>query len=165
MAKTLIVYYSWSNGNTEKIARQLQAATGADMMRIDTVTPYKGSHQQVVDQGLRETEQGYMPPIQPPEKDLSDYDTIIIGTPTWWYTMAPAVLTFLTENEWKGKTIIPFMTHGGWPGHVLKDMKKACAGAEFACEMEIQFDSQGGPKLVTAQSVLDRWIGQVQAFV
>ena len=162
MAKTLIVYYSWSNGNTRGIAEQLQAATGADIMRIDTVTPYQGTHQQVVDQGLRETEAGYMPPIQLPEKDLAGYDTIVIGTPTWWYTMAPAVLTFLTENDWKGKTVIPFMTHGGWPGHVLKDMKKACGGAEFACEMEIQFDSQGGPRLVTAQAVIDRWIQQVK---
>ena len=44
--------------------------------------------------------------------------------PTWWYTMAPAVLTFLTTNDFTGKTVIPFMTNGGWPGHVIKDMKE-----------------------------------------
>lgn len=165
MSKMLIIYYSWSNGNTRRIAEQLQAATGADLAEIDTITPYQGSHQQVVDQGLRETEAGYMPPIKPLEKDLSDYDTIAVGTPTWWYTMAPAVLTFLHEQDWTGKQVIPFMTHGGWPGHVLKDIKKVCGGAKFACEMEIQFDSQGGPKLVTSQSVIDRWIGQVKTLV
>lgn len=29
MRKMLIVYYSWSNGNTKRIAEQLQTATGA----------------------------------------------------------------------------------------------------------------------------------------
>lgn len=165
MSKTLIVCYSWSNGNTRRIAELLQAATGADLAYIDTVTPYRGTHQQVVDQGLRETEAGYMPPIKPLEQDPAGYDTVILGTPTWWYTMAPAMLTFLTENDFHGKTVIPFMTHGGWPGHVLKDMKKACKGAKFSCEMEIQFDSQGGPKLVTSQQVIDSWIAQVKATV
>ena len=49
MSKLLIVYYSWSNGNTERIAKELQAATGADIARIETVEPYTGTHQQVKD--------------------------------------------------------------------------------------------------------------------
>lgn len=46
--------------------------------------------------------------------------------------MAPAVLTFLSAYDWKGKTVIPFQTHGGWPGHVIKDMKGVCKGAAFS---------------------------------
>ena len=65
MDKILIVYYSWSNGNTEKIAKQLQAVTGAELVQIDTVQPYEGSYDAVVDQGQKEVNQGYMPPIQP----------------------------------------------------------------------------------------------------
>jgi len=38
--KMLIVYYSWSNGNTERIAGKLQQATGADMVKIETAVPY-----------------------------------------------------------------------------------------------------------------------------
>lgn len=60
--------------------------------------------------------------------------------------MAPAVLSFLSEHNWKGKTIIPFQTHGGWPGHVMKDIQAACAGAEFIHEQAVQFDSTGGAK-------------------
>lgn len=44
MKKMLIVYYSWSNGNTKRIAEQLQTATGADIVRIETVQPYQGTH-------------------------------------------------------------------------------------------------------------------------
>ena len=75
--------------------------------------------------------------------------------------MAPAVLTFLTEESWQGKTVIPFMTNGGWPGHVIKDMKAACKDAQFICEMQVKFDSTGGAELKTPQCDIDKWIEQV----
>ena len=54
MKKLLIVYYSWSNGNTERIAKTLQRAAGGDLLRIDTAVPYAGSYDDVVEQGQRE---------------------------------------------------------------------------------------------------------------
>ena len=99
MKKMLIIYYSWSNGNTERVAKQLQAATGADSMRIETVQPYEGGYDAVVRQGQDEVEAGYEPPICPTPYDVQDYDIIAIGTPTWWYTMAPAVKTFFARQQ------------------------------------------------------------------
>ena len=110
MSRMLIVYYSVSNGNTRRIAEQMQRATGADIAEIRTVQPYTGSYQDIVDQGQREVERGYKPEIRPLAVDLADYDVIAVGTPTWWYTMAPAVKTFLESHEWAGKTVIPFCT-------------------------------------------------------
>lgn len=161
MKKMLIVYYSWSNGNTRNIAEQLQKRTDADIAEIKTVTPYKGSYNEVVRQGQEEVERGYRPEIQPLAVNINDYDVIAVGTPTWWYTMAPAVNTFLYENNFEGKTVIPFMTNGGWPGHVIKDMEKLCKGAFFACEKEIQFDSEGGSHLVTSENEIDTWLQDV----
>ena len=40
MKKLLIVYYSWSNGNTERIAKLLQSVAGGDLLKIDTAVPY-----------------------------------------------------------------------------------------------------------------------------
>lgn len=162
MSRMLVVYYSWSNGNTKRIAEQLANRTGADIARIETVQPYTGSYDEVVDQGQREVNEGYRPPIQSLGVNVEDYDVIAVGTPTWWYTMAPAVLTFLEGKDFTGKTVIPFMTNGGWPGHVLRDMKKACGGAQFACEMEVKFDSQGGDHLETPQTELDAWMERVK---
>lgn len=160
--KLLITYYSISNGNTKQIAEQIQKATGADIARIETVNPYTGSYNTIVEQGQREVNQGYQPKIKPLGVNLSDYDVIAVGTPTWWYTMAPAVLSFLKSYDWKGKTVIPFQTHGGWPGHVIKDIKNACKGAEFIHEMEIQFDSTGGAKLVTPKTEIEAWLAQIR---
>ena len=162
MKKMLIVYYSWSNGNTEKIAKELQAATGADIAKIETSEPYTGSYDEVVDLGQDEVNRGYMRPIQALDVNVQDYDVIAVGTPTWWYTMAPAVKTFFHNENWKGKEVIPFMTNGGWPGHVIKDMKKACAGATASHEMEIRFDSTGGDHQETPQADVDTWIASVK---
>jgi flavodoxin len=156
--KTLLVYYSQAVGNTKTIAEKIRAALGCDMVRLDTVTPYTGSYDQIVEQGQREVNAGYQPPIQPLEVDLANYDRILVGTPTWWYTMAPAVRTFLNSQDWTGKTVVPFQTHGGWPGHTLDDMKKACRGASFANEGSIRFDDTGGPEMITKEEDLDAWI-------
>lgn len=160
--KILIVYYSISNGNTKQIAERLQKAIGADIARIETVIPYSGSYNDIVNQGQREVDQGYQPAIKPLSINPADYDMIAIGTPTWWYTMAPAVLTFLKSCDWQGKTVIPFQTHGGWPGHVMKDIKSICKGAVLRHKIEVQFDSTGGAELVTPEKSIEAWIEQVK---
>lgn len=108
MKKLLIIYYSWSNGNTERIAKMLQSETDSDILKIDTVVPYSGSYDDVVNQGQNEVQRGYEPEIKPLDINIADYDVIAVGTPTWWYTMAPAVKTFLHQQDFTGKTVVPF---------------------------------------------------------
>ncbi len=78
--------------------------------------------------------------------------------------MATAVKTFLEDNDFSGKTVIPFMTNGGWKGHVVKDMTKAAEskGAKVQNPMEIQFDSSGGAKQITSQKDVDEWINGIK---
>ena len=156
MKKLLIVYYSWSNGNTERIAKLLQGTAGGDLLKIDTAAPYSGSYNDVVEQGQREVDQGYEPELKPINVNAADYDVIAVGTPTWWYTMAPAVKTFLHQNNFTGKTVVPFMT---------KDMKSTCPGANFACEMQVQFDSNGGDHLETPENKIKAWAQSVKALL
>lgn len=165
MKKVLIVYYTWSNGNTEKIAGELQCATRADLEQISMVHPYMGSYEEVVAQGKREVESGFLPEIQPLAHDLSPYEVVAVGTPTWWYTMAPAVKSFFHDHDLSGKEVIFFQTHGGWPGHTLKDMAAACAGATEGPSMTVQFDSTGGSQQVTAQEEVDAWLAEAKAFL
>ncbi len=163
--RILVIYYSFSNGNTKKIAEDLQKMLDADIAQVDTVVPYSpygGINSAVVSQGQQEIEDGFCPEIKPLSYDIKDYDVIAIGTPTWWYTMAPAMLTFLKSQDWSGKTVIPFMTHGGWPGHVLKDIMACCKGARFMKGMEIQFDSRGGSKMITPRAEITAWIELVR---
>ena len=54
MAKTLVVYYSQSRGNTKKIAQEIASTLGADLAAIDTVQPYNCSYDELV-YGLSKT--------------------------------------------------------------------------------------------------------------
>ncbi len=78
MKKMLIVYYSWSNGNTERVAGKLQQATGADMAKIETAVPYSGRYDDVVKQGQEEVNRGYQPELAPMEVQTADYDVIAV---------------------------------------------------------------------------------------
>ena len=139
MKKLLIVYYS------ERTAKALQSVAGGNLVRLDTAVPYSGSYNDVVDQGQREVNAGFEPELKPLPINVADYDVIAVGTPTWWYTMAPAVKTFLHGQNFAGKTVVPFMTNGGWPGRVIKDMKAACPGAvgEAANVAELLMSDKG----------------------
>lgn len=159
--KTLIVYFSWSNGNTKRIAEMLQKKTGADIERIETAVPYPEDHNTTVMQGQKEVEEGFMPVLKPMKHDISQYDRIIVGTPTWWYTMSPAIHTFLHDHDFTGKTVVPFMTNGGWPGTVIKDMENAAKGASFRHAKEIRFDSQGKDHMITPLKEVETWIEEV----
>lgn len=152
-------------GNTEKAAEMLSRLTGGELLRIDTAVPYSGSYDDVVEQGQREVERGYEPELKPVGADIDGYDVIAVGTPTWWYTMAPAVRTFLHQNDLRGKTVVPFMTNGGWPGHVIKDMKALCPGADAVREMQVKFDSNGGDRLETPESKIEAWAQSVKALL
>lgn len=82
--KAIVIYYSYS-GNTRCVAEKIGKAIGADLVEIRTVKPYTGSYNDVVNQGQREVNSGFLPKIQPIDLDLRQYDTIVLGTPVWWY--------------------------------------------------------------------------------
>lgn len=155
--KTLVIYYSLT-GNTKSIADKIAAATGADVARIETLEPYTGSQNEISAQGKREVDSGYHPDIKPLGVNPVDYDRVVIGTPTWWYTMAPAVAAFLDSADLSGKEVVLYMTNAGWPGHVIKDMTAAAKGARIISGKEILFDSDGGTRMITPEAEIDEWI-------
>ncbi|MCH4053644.1 MAG: hypothetical protein LKG38_03720 [Atopobiaceae bacterium] len=89
------------------------------------------------------------------EHDPADYDVIAVGTPTWWYTITPAVASLLSAQDLAGKLVVPFMTNAGWPGSVIEDTSEAAAPATVIEPMEVRFDSNGGPRMVTSQNDVD----------
>ncbi len=158
----LVVYYTYTNGNTEKIAEQLAQACGADLAQIETAEPYPDDYDTTVKQAQDEIDAGFEPEIEPLEFDPAAYDVIAVGTPTWWYTMAPAVRTFLHSVDWTGKTVVPFSTSAGWPGSTNEDIKAEAAGAKIGPALEITFDSAGGTQQKTPQAEVDAWIASVK---
>lgn len=160
---TLVAYYSQSRGNTRRIAEMTADALDADLDEIRTVAPYPDDYNTVVEQGKREVDERYLPPIEPCKHAPEAYDRIVIATPTWWYTMAPAVATYLSEHSWVGKIVVPLQTHGGWPGQTIGDIENACAGARIEHPMGVQFDSTVGDRLVTPLADVRAWVDEIAA--
>ena len=127
--KILVTYFSWS-GNTKVIAEKIHTQVGGDIFRIEPVTPYPDDYQETAYGIAKEQkDKGIHPPIK--NTDISSYDVIFVGAPAWWYTMAPPVMTFLEQNNFEGKIIVPFVTHGGGGSYTIdKDMAKLAKGAK-----------------------------------
>lgn len=156
--KTIIIYYSYG-GNTQRIADMLKKELNCDAAEIETVNPYTGSYDSVVDQGQKEVESGFMPKIHPLNINLAEYDNVILGAPVWWYTFAPAMKRFLYDTDLSGKTVYPFATNGGWLGHTFQDFVKECPRAQVMQGCNIRFNED---KLLTPESDIMTWIKKIQ---
>lgn len=70
-------------------------------------------HDPLVDQASEEQDADARPELATHIENLDQYDTIILGFPNWWGDLPQPLYTFLEEYDLSGKTIIPFVTHGG----------------------------------------------------
>lgn len=100
-------------GNTQYVALLIQESTGADIFRIEPVTPYPTDHETLVDLADKEQADAARPPIAGTIDNLDQYGTIFVGYPNWWGDMPMILYTFFDTYDFSGKTIIPFNTHGG----------------------------------------------------
>ena len=110
--KILVAYYSFS-GNTRFVAEEIQKQTYGEIWEIRPQKSYPMQYNACVEQARKEIQAGFQPELAVSLKNLSDYDVIFVGSPNWWSTIAPPVATFLSQGDFSGKIIIPFITHGG----------------------------------------------------
>ncbi|MDO4558058.1 MAG: flavodoxin, partial [Planctomycetia bacterium] len=113
MAKNILTVYFSHSGNTRKIAEYIHAAAGGDLVEIVTTDAYPTDYNTVVEQAKRELEAEYRPPLKTKIEDIGKYDTVFVGSPNWWGTVAPPVRTLLEGLALDRKTIVPFITHEG----------------------------------------------------
>ena len=48
-------------------------------------------------------------------------DTVFVGAPVWWYTVATPVLSYLKKTDFLGKKVVPFSTQGSNAGTFFAD--------------------------------------------
>lgn len=111
-ATSLVVYFSWS-GNTESVANEIQAQTGADIFEITPADPYTDDYNTLLDIAQDEQANNARPAIAETVENFEQYDVVYLGYPNWWGDMPMILYTFLDEYDFAGKTIAPFVTSGG----------------------------------------------------
>lgn len=100
-------------GNTEFIASIIQETLGGDLFAIETVQEYPGSHEPLLEFAYNEKSDNARPELSSHIENLSEYDVIFVGFPNWNADLPMPLYTFFEENDFGGKTLIPFVTHGG----------------------------------------------------
>ena len=111
----LVAYFS-ATGNTERVANAIAAATGGDLFELTPVEPYTDADLNWTDEDSRVVYEYENPDQRDTElvtyapDNWADYDVVFVGYPIWWYDAAWPVEGFVTENDFTGKTVIPFCT-------------------------------------------------------
>ena len=106
------------------------------MAEIIPAEPYTSADLNYNDNSCRanqELNSDARPAIEPLEVDVSQYDVILLGYPIWWDEAPAMIATFLAENDFSGKTIIPFCTSSSDDiGNSLHIFSELCPDAEIA---------------------------------
>lgn len=140
-------------GNTQKAAEILREITGADIFKIEPITPYSDSYNECIEQAKQDNLNNARPALKALPDSLDGYDTIYLGYPNYWGTMPMCVFTFLEQFDFGGKTIKPFCTHeGSGMGTSESDIKKLCSGARVEKGLAIH-----GSRMNGAKAQLEKW--------
>ncbi len=128
---TLVVYYS-AQGHTVEFAEAIADELGADIFEIVPEDVYTEADLDWTDDESRVSREHDdeslrdVPLVSTEVENWDDYDTVFIGYPIWWGIAAWPVNNFVTNNDFTGKTVIPFCTSSssgiGESGELLSDM-------------------------------------------
>lgn len=157
MAEHVLVAFFSHSGNTQNIANLIHKELGGTLHEIQPETSYPTTYNAVVNQAKKEIREGHKPALQSTPDSLESYDTIFVGSPNWWSTIAPPVTTFLSQYDLSGKTIVPFCTHGGSGlGRVEQDIAKLCPQSTVLSSLEIYGSGSG-----SAQANVSAWLRKI----
>ncbi len=152
---TLIAYFSWS-GNTRGIARLLHRKVGGDLVEIEPVTAYSEDYNTCLDQAKRDQERAARPELKTHIDDMARYEVVFLGYPNWWATIPMPVATFLEQYDFSGKTIVPFVSHGGGRlGQSVTDIAKLCPSSKILEALSVRYS--GGSSL---SDDMDAWLSR-----
>lgn len=128
--KILVVYYS-ASGSTKRVAEEISKNLNADIFEIEPVEPYTSADLNWSDSNSRVTKEHNdeslrdVPLKNTKVPNWTNYDTILIGYPIWWGIAAWPVNNFVKDNDFSGKTVIPFCTSAssslGQSGNLLAE--------------------------------------------
>ena len=153
--KALVLYYS-ETGSTKTVAVELQKQLGADIESIECVKPYSGNFQETIQRGQREMQSDQWPELKALKSNLSKYDVIFLGYPIWFGTYANPIQTLVRNNDFAGKTIVPFCTFGSGGLNTSSDaLKKALPKAKIQKGYGVRT-----ARVASASKELDRFLKQ-----
>ena len=162
----LVVYFSRTGeqygvgeidkGNTAIVAEMIADKTGADMFEILPIDDhYPMTYDALTDVAKQEQNENARPEYLGEVPDLSQYDTVFIGAPVWWYTFPMIIYTLFDEYDFSGKTIVPFNTHmGSGDGGTYKTIEQLAPKEKVLSGLPVEMnDAENG-----AAEAIGKWL-------
>lgn len=145
-------------GNTQYIAEFIAEETGAELFKIETVTPYPIGYDETTVIARQEQADNVRPALSTHVENMDQYDIIFLGYPIWYGDMPMAMNTFLEEYDFSGKTIIPFSTHAGSSfGSSISTISRLCPDATL-----LDGFSVAGTQAAASQSAVNDWLNGLE---
>ncbi len=106
--KRLIAYFSWSNNTKNLVEDITREIKDIDVIRIERLIPYSSDYNECAyHEAKDEVDNKIYPKIKKIDKNIKEYDEILLFFPIWWYTFPMPVGTFIKELKgYKGKVVL-----------------------------------------------------------
>ncbi|WP_125764599.1 flavodoxin [Companilactobacillus hulinensis] len=108
--KSIVIYFSTS-GNTKKAAESIAKKTGSDIEELKAVQEWPKVFDDLGALAQKQRDTNVHPEIAS-DLDLSKYDKIYLGYPTWYEQPPMIINSFFDKFKLDGKTVVPFSTSG-----------------------------------------------------
>lgn len=106
--KMVILYYS-NSGTTKTAAKEIQKQTGVDLVEMKFNPTYPTDYNKLGAFAQHQIDTNARPKITN-LPDLTKYDTILLGFPTWFHRPPMFINSFFETAKLTGKTVVPFTT-------------------------------------------------------
>ena len=112
-------------GNTQIVAERIAQRIETDLFHIEKTEGYPFTYNGMVEIAKEEWRNNARPTIVGKIENMAQYDTVILGYPSWCGTMPKPVCTFLESYDFTNKRIIPYCTNeGSGLGTSMGDLKQ-----------------------------------------
>ena len=176
----LIAYFTWaenaasdsmdavtaasvkSPGNVAQLAQWISSETGGNLFSIQVTELYPADWDTCLSRASDEKADGIHPELSNTVEDISEYDTVFLGFPNWWYSCPMAIFSFLEEHDLGGKEVYLFCSHGtgGLAGSV-RDITAALPESAIVSKNVFHVYQDD---TVSAKEDLQEWLNQISVF-
>lgn len=170
-ASVLVIYFSRTGeqynvgvidkGNTAIVAEMIAEETGADLFEVLPQDDYYPMTYNELTEVAQQEQRDKARPAYQGELSLNKYDTIFIGAPVWWGDWPMIMYTVFENNDFSGKTLIPFNTHeGSGLSGFDKKLQNACPDSTLLKA----FSTRGQNTQNDSESVkkdVQSWLGEI----
>ncbi|MDR4951299.1 flavodoxin [Chryseobacterium sp. ES2] len=168
--KNILIVYVSRTKNTKTIADIIHQNTGGTLIELELQNPYPEDYKAIVDQVAKENDTNFLPLLKTNIDNIDKYDVIFLGFPTWGMQLPPPMRSFLSQNNFKGKTIVPFNSNAGYGiGNSFETVKKLSPGSKilegFTIKGGVERDGilfvMEGKKKIEAEKKVKEWLSRI----